>query len=84
MRDPNKRIWFRAARYGWGWGLPVSWQGWGVLITYLLLTGLGVYFLIPGDEFTFYLLQVALTAVLVTVCWIKGETPRWRWGKKDD
>ena len=27
----NKQYWFRAKRYGWGWGLPIAWQGWVVL-----------------------------------------------------
>ncbi len=23
-------FWFPVKRYGWGWGLPVRWQGWVV------------------------------------------------------
>jgi hypothetical protein len=30
-------IWFPAKRYGWGWGLPVAWQGWVVLLAWLAL-----------------------------------------------
>ena len=26
---------------------------------------------------------VALVALLTAVCWMKGEKPRWRWGKDD-
>lgn len=22
-----------------------------------------------------------LTALLIAICWLKGEPPRWRWGK---
>jgi hypothetical protein len=29
------RYWFPAKRYGWGWGLPCTWQGWLVLAAYL-------------------------------------------------
>jgi len=38
----NKRYWFpvRPARDGWGWGLPLVWQGWMVyLIFFVLLVG---------------------------------------------
>ncbi|GAB3465218.1 hypothetical protein GCM10027321_30030 [Massilia terrae] len=38
----TKRYWFpvRPARGGWGWGLPVVWQGWVVyLIFFVLLIG---------------------------------------------
>jgi len=33
---PEKRVWFPAKRYGWGWGLPCAWQGWLVLAAYFL------------------------------------------------
>jgi hypothetical protein len=29
--------WFRAKRYGWGWGLPAKWQGWLILAVYVAL-----------------------------------------------
>jgi hypothetical protein len=28
MNTNNPRYWFRAKRYGMGWGLPLAWQGW--------------------------------------------------------
>ncbi len=27
----EKKYWFPAKRYGWGWGIPNVWQGWLVL-----------------------------------------------------
>ena len=33
--------WFPARRYGWGWGLPATWQGWLVLAGYVLLALVG-------------------------------------------
>lgn len=35
-------FWFRAKRYGWGWGLPVRWQAWVVLIAYGALPETGL------------------------------------------
>ena len=29
------KYWFRAKRYGWGWGLPLCWQGWVVMGVWL-------------------------------------------------
>ncbi len=26
------RYWFPAETYGWGWGLPITWEGWVVLV----------------------------------------------------
>jgi uncharacterized membrane protein len=31
----------------------------------------------PGALFAYFAL---LTAVLIAICWLKGEPPRWRWG----
>ncbi len=42
---PSKSgFWFPAKRYGWGWGLPVAWQGWLVLIAFCWLVAAGVFF----------------------------------------
>src|ERR1043166_6380357 len=34
---PTKQYWFRAKRYGWGWGMPATWQGWALLLGYFVL-----------------------------------------------
>lgn len=36
--NESKRYWFPAKKYGWGWGMPATWQGWLVLGAYLALT----------------------------------------------
>jgi hypothetical protein len=78
------RYWFRAKRYGWGSGLPVAWQGWVVIAMYAILAAAGTALMSPSSapaRFIGYLLF--LSGVLVAVCWVKGERPRWRWGKTD-
>lgn len=47
--DQQPRYWFAAKRYGWGWGMPLTWE-------------------------------LAMSVVLVVICYKKGEPPRWRWG----
>ena len=73
--------WFRAKRYGWGWGLPLTWQGWVVLAVFFALLGAGMHFL-PTNAFIFFGYVALLSGVLVVICWLKGEPPRWRWGSK--
>jgi hypothetical protein len=71
------RYWFRAKRYGWGWGLPVAWQGWLILAVFLalLLAGAGAILLqFGGGIFVAYAL--ALTAGLLGMCCLKGEPQR--------
>lgn len=73
--------WFPAKRFGWGWGLPNSWQGWLVLVLYLVALGLLALFLPPAENEPLFAIGVAVsTAILLAVCWRKGAPPRWRWG----
>lgn len=76
-------FWFPAKRYGYGWGLPVRWEGWAVFIGYLALLYLGThYFFGPGSRSGRGLYIAVLTAALLVIVFIKGERPlRWRWGK---
>ena len=79
-----RAYWFRAKRYGWGWGLPLTWQGWAVFIAFICLVVAGAW-LFPPHRATmaFVAYMVALSIILVTVCWMTGEPPRWRWGDED-
>ncbi len=77
----DARYWFRAKRYGYGWGIPVTWQGWAVLGAYL------VVILAPlalggaaGATGSLVALVIA-TPLLVWVGYRKGEPPAWRWGR---
>ncbi|MDR3570065.1 MAG: hypothetical protein P4L43_18735 [Syntrophobacteraceae bacterium] len=77
----EKKYWFPAKRYGWGWGLPCSWQGWVVFAAYFGLLALAISQLRPGHPFHFLFLVAVLTVLLLAVCRLKGEPPGWRWGK---
>jgi hypothetical protein len=71
--DDGKVYWFRRKRFGWGWGLPSSWQGWAFFIPWFaVLLGCSVHFM-PQQPFAFTLALAALTAILLIVCKWKGE-----------
>ena len=81
MKPPaEKQIWFPAKRYGWGWGPPVCWQVWVVMFAWVLLLVAGQILL---RRHIGYLIAYAILLVLglLTICYLKGEKPRWRWGK---
>ncbi|MES2213535.1 MAG: hypothetical protein V4473_01685 [Patescibacteria group bacterium] len=79
----NKKMWFRAKRWGWGW-TPVSWQGWVVTLLY-------AFALIPyavkankahsGSDalLQFAVPFVVLTIFLLIICYTRGEKPGWHW-----
>lgn len=76
----DKRYWFPAKAYGmgWGWGLPVRWQGWVVFAVYLAsIVGASIYFA-PREGPAFSLVLAILTTALIAICAWKGEPPRSR------
>ena len=83
MESPSPSpYWFPAKRYGWGWGLPNSWQGWAVFATFIVLVSLSAFAVPPSvDPFAFAASLVILSAGIIAICFVKGEPPRWRWGK---
>jgi hypothetical protein len=87
VTEPAPKYWFRAKRYGWGWGLPSAWQGWVFLVSWMTAFTLGSLFLgsslLPNHPGLFASFVVAMIAIVLTVCLAKGEPPRWRWGDRD-
>jgi hypothetical protein len=77
----KKKIWFPAKRYGWGWGPPNCWQGWLVMAVWFLVLLAGIPLAIRS-RVLFVAYAVFLSAILIFICWLKGEKPRWRWGKE--
>ena len=84
MEQNKPQYWFPAKRYGWGWGLPVTWQGWAVLLSYFALIFFGIPYFRPMDNVAGFLVALALASIaLVAIVAWKGEKPlAWRWGKK--
>ena len=76
--DPQ--YWFAAKRYGWGWSLPITWQGWAVFVVYLIMVAICGAFLARRSPAAFVGSVLPLSGLLIGICWLKGEPPRWRWG----
>jgi uncharacterized membrane protein len=76
--------WFKAKEYGFGW-YPSTWQGWTVVLIYIVIFGILVYifetniekYLIP------YIISITILSLsLVYISYKKGEKTTWRWRKK--
>ncbi|MDN7971140.1 hypothetical protein QZM91_26695 [Burkholderia multivorans] len=81
MTPTDRKIWFPAKRYGWGWGLPIAWQGWVVLFLFTLgLVASARRFPPAQAPFAFAACVIGLVLALTIVCYAKGERPKWRWG----
>lgn len=74
-------VWFPAKQFGWGWGLPCRWQGWVFMAGWTAGLILGLVLIMrssmPALAIPFVVVEVV---ILIAVCAIKGEKPRWRWG----
>ena len=46
----ESEYWFPAKDYGWGWGFPITSQGWLVFIAYILLLVVGVLVFPPRRQ----------------------------------
>lgn len=82
-----KKLWFKNKRYGWGW-TPATWEGWLVLVVYFAgiiylfqITDVGSH---SGSD-TLIGLSVpalALTGLMILICYLTGEKPGWHWGDR--
>ena len=74
--------WFRVKRYGFGAGLPCSWEGWALVIGFLVIvfsSGAAFAARNPGLHLG---LVLASTAIVLVVSWRKSDGPwKWRWGR---
>ena len=80
----DDKPWFEQKRYGYGAGMPIAWQGWALLLSYIAaFTGLAALAARTRGEALAGVIvgMVLLTAafVLVTRTRTSGGW-RWRWG----
>ncbi|MGH7725639.1 MAG: hypothetical protein ACREOU_09440 [Candidatus Eiseniibacteriota bacterium] len=73
----GRKYWFPAKRFGWGWGPPSTWQGWIVLLVYVVLLVSGaLFFALRGSELLVVPFAIVLSLVLIAICSAKGEPQR--------
>ena len=85
-----KKIWFKNKTYGFGW-TPCTWQGWVIMLFFIVLLTMNVLVLIPNDLtpvpvtsdiIWFFIREAILITALIYICYQTGEKPEWRWGRK--
>lgn len=78
-----KTLWFKRKTYGWGW-TPVTWQGWGITIGYIVIMIVVGIFLDPDTHpdliWIFVSSIIVLTVLFIYIAYKTGEKPRWQWG----
>lgn len=87
-----KNYWFKGKKYGWGWGMPITRQGWLSFGIFLAVWVAALAWLILPLEVVEELSSVRIATFvtiisldvlgLVYVSFKYGEPPKWRWGNK--
>lgn len=82
---PDSNDWFVPKRYGFGVGLPISWQGWVLFLGFLAAILTGAALLAPRHPIGFIVIALLLTAgfSIVAAQHTRGGW-RWRWGGDED
>lgn len=89
LRDNPRGFWFKRKFYGWGW-VPVKKEGWIAVLTFvaiLLINGLYLSYKASNNspdilDLTIFLtIMIISIIILITICYKKGEKPKWSWGK---
>jgi drug/metabolite transporter (DMT)-like permease len=83
--DAQPPYWFKAKRYGYGWGLPARREGWiamGACVGgAIVFTGTAIA--LDAPVVVTVLVFFVPIVVLLVLCYWKGEEARWRWGEDD-
>jgi uncharacterized membrane protein YhaH (DUF805 family) len=87
LKDNPEGYWFKRKLYGWGW-TPAKWEGWMVIFVFLIFI-LWVSFSLSSNPMPtdweiglFFVKIILLVALLILICYKKGEKPKWQWGKE--
>ncbi len=87
LKDNPQGYWFKRKLFGWGW-TPARWQGWMVILVYVTIL-VKMFILFDGNSHSGSDTLIAMafpfllvTALLVFICYKKGESPRWQWNGK--
>lgn len=75
MAVAGKKPWFAVKRYGYGVGLPISWEGWLVLSAYLLVVIGSALFM---SAVTTLVVVTVTTPLFVYVAYVRSDA-EWRW-----
>jgi hypothetical protein len=77
-------FWFAPKRYGYGAGLPLTWQGWVLCLAYCATVTLAAWLLAERTIFGFAAITLTATAAFLAVCLRKTRGGwRWRWGGEE-
>ncbi|MEO6077980.1 MAG: hypothetical protein ABIP54_04290 [Candidatus Andersenbacteria bacterium] len=85
LKDNPEGYWFKARLFGYGW-MPATWQGWVTMLIFLILVLANAYRFVSQEHsrqdvpVAFLIETFLLVALLLAICILKGEKPKWQFG----
>ena len=76
--------WFAPKRYGFGSGVPISWQGWAVMAIYFVVVLGGALLFAKRPMILLSIVFPATVIFLVIAAKTTRGGMRWRWGGDPD
>ncbi len=83
----ERKLWFKAKRFGYGW-TPATWQGWASTFIYVLIIALEFIkadkasYSVSDAFISFFAPFILITLLFAFLTWGTGEKPKWSWGNK--
>lgn len=75
--------WFAPKRYGYGAGLPISWQGWALMVAFIAVVIPLALWLADRPIELLAALVLPTTGFMVICAKTTRGGWRWRWGERD-
>jgi hypothetical protein len=75
--------WFAPKRYGYGSGLPISWQGWLITVGFIVLSAIVGARFSDRPAVVFAILIPAVCVLMLIAAKTTRGGWRWRWGEDD-
>jgi len=75
--------WFAPKQFGFGFGLPVAWQGWALMLCYFAVVAVLIFALRNHPVQLIVALILPTVALLVIGCGKTRGGCHWRWGAKN-
>ena len=81
MVQGRNDAWFAVKSFGYGVSLPITWQGWAVILAYVAIVVLTAIFLVPLASIA---IMAVATPLLLWVAYVRSDGEwRWRNGEQD-
>ena len=75
----DRMEWFAPKRYGYGTGLPISWQGWAITLGFMVIVLAAAVFFATQPLVLFAIVIPLTVALLVITARTTRGGWRWRW-----